>query len=160
MAPAREGDWAGIYTPMLGYWGNPAASATALRAGVYHSGDIGVLESDGTLYIRGRRSELILRGGANVYPAEVERVLQDDPQVAEAAVFGLPDARLGERVVAVVTLEPEATATPEVLRERCRSQLARYKVPDRIVMVDVMPRNAMSKIVKRELVPLFEGEPG
>jgi long-chain acyl-CoA synthetase len=159
VAPARRGDWAGVYTPMLGYWGKPEESARALRGGVYHSGDIGVLEPDGTLYIHGRRSELILRGGANVYPAEVERVLQQDPRVAEAAVFGLPDARLGERVVAVVTLEPGAVASDESLRERCRSQLARYKVPERIVQVETLPRNAMSKVVKRELVPLFESGP-
>jgi acyl-CoA synthetase (AMP-forming)/AMP-acid ligase II len=159
VAPARRGEWAGVYTPMLGYWGKPEASARALRGGVYHSGDIGVLEPDGTLYIRGRRSELILRGGANVYPAEVERVLEEDPRVAEAAVFGLPDPRLGERVVAVVALEPGAAATEASLRERCRSRLARYKVPDRIEQAASLPRNAMSKVVKRELVALFEGAP-
>jgi long-chain acyl-CoA synthetase len=156
VAPASRGDWAGVYTPMLGYWGQPDASARALRGGLYHSGDIGVLEPDGTLYIRGRHSELILRGGANVYPAEVERVLQQDSRVAEAAVFGLPDARLGERVVAVVTLEPDASATEDSLREHCRSRLARDKVPDRIVQVASLPRNAMSKVVKRELLPLLE----
>jgi acyl-CoA synthetase (AMP-forming)/AMP-acid ligase II len=160
VAPASRGDWADVYTPMLGYWGRPEATAQALRGGVYHSGDLGVLEPDGTLYIRGRRSELILRGGANVYPAEVERVLEEDPRVAEAAVLGLPDARLGERVVAVVALEPGASASEESLRERCRSRLARYKVPDRVVQAASLPRNAMSKVVKRELLPLFEEAPG
>jgi long-chain acyl-CoA synthetase len=159
VAPAHRGDWAGIYTPMLGYWGRPEATARALRDGTYHSGDVGVLEADGTLYIRGRQNELILRGGANVYPAEVERVLQEDPRVAEAAVFGLPDPRLGERVVAAVVLEPDAAASPGALREYCRTQLARYKVPDRIVLVDALPRNAMSKVVKRQLAPLFEDSP-
>jgi acyl-CoA synthetase (AMP-forming)/AMP-acid ligase II len=144
---------------MLGYWGRPEATARALRDGTYHSGDVGVLEADGTLYIRGRQNELILRGGANVYPAEVERVLQEDPRVAEAAVFGLPDPRLGERVVAAVVLEPDAAASPGALREYCRTQLARYKVPDRIVLVDALPRNAMSKVVKRQLAPLFEDSP-
>ena len=156
IAPAAEGEWAGVYTPMLGYWRRPEETARALRGGVYHSGDVGVLEQDGTLYIRGRRSELILRGGANVYPAEVERVLQEDPCVDEAAVFGVADERLGERVVAAVTLAPDATASPESLRERCLTQLARYKVPDRIAIVEEMPRNAMSKIVKRRLLPIFE----
>jgi acyl-CoA synthetase (AMP-forming)/AMP-acid ligase II len=155
IGPAREGPWAGIYTPMLGYWHQPDATARALRDGCYHSGDVGVLEADGTLFIRGRRSELILRGGANVYPAEVERVLQEDPRVAESAVLGLPDERLGQRVVAAVVLEPGVQATPADLQERCRAQLARYKVPERIVLVNVLPRNAMSKVVKPRLLPLF-----
>jgi acyl-CoA synthetase (AMP-forming)/AMP-acid ligase II len=155
VGPAREGPWAGVYTPMLGYWQQPDATAQALRDGYYHSGDVGVLEPDGTLFIRGRRNELILRGGANVYPAEVERVLQEDPRVAESAVLGLPDERLGQRVVAAVVLEPDAQATPADLQARCRAQLARYKVPERIVLVDALPRNAMSKVVKPRLVPLF-----
>lgn len=156
VGPAHQGDWAGIYTPMLGYWGKPEATAEALRLGYYHSGDVGVMTEDGTLFIRGRRNELILRGGANIYPAEVERVLHENPAVAEAAVFGIPDTRLGERVVAAVVLEPGAEAPPESLREHCREQLARYKVPDRIVIVAEMPRNAMSKVVKRRLAPLFD----
>lgn len=159
VAPASEGEWAGVYTPMLGYWRRPEETGRALRGGVYHSGDVGVLEADGTLYIRGRRSELILRGGANVYPAEVERALQDDPRVAEAAVFGIPDERLGQRVVAAVTLEPDASASPAALRARCLEHLARYKVPERIAIVDEMPRNAMSKIVKRHLLPLLAAAP-
>jgi len=156
VGPARSGDWAGVYTPMLGYWNRPDATAQALAGGVYHSGDIGVLESDGTLFIRGRRNELILRGGANVYPAEVERVLLEHPAVAEAAVLGVPDRRLGERVVAAVRLEAGAHASDAALREHCRASLARYKVPDAIAMVDSLPRNAMSKVLKRELRALFE----
>ena len=156
VGPARTGRWAGIYTPMLGYWKKPEATAKALRDGIYYSGDIGVQEPDGTLYIRGRRNELILRGGANVYPAEVERVLQDHPAVADCAVFGIPDRRLGERVVAVVVLEPGAFASAEALQAHCAERLARYKVPEHLAFVDSMPRNAMSKIVKRALAPLFE----
>ena len=153
---ARSGPFAGLYTPMLGYWNRPEATAEALRGGVYHSGDLGLLDSDGTLFIRGRRSELILRGGANVYPAEVERVLQADARVAAAAVLGRPDPRLGQRVVAAVQLAPGATVSAEELLADCREQLARYKVPDQIVFVAKLPRNAMSKVVKRELEPLFD----
>ena len=155
---ARAGPWAGVYTPMLGYWNRPDATAEALADGVYHSGDVGVLEPDGTLFIRGRRNELILRGGANVYPAEVERVLLEHPAVAEAAVLGLPDRRLGERVVAAVILEGGAAVGEAALRDHCRVLLARYKVPDAIAIVDAMPRNAMSKVVKRELHALFDGD--
>ena len=156
--PARTGAWAGQYTPMLGYWNRPDATTEALAGGVYHTGDIGVLEPDGTLFIRGRRNELILRGGANVYPAEVERVLLEHPAVAEAAVLGVPDRRLGERVVAAVRLADGACTTDATLRDHCRASLARYKVPDAIALVESLPRNAMAKVIKRELLPLFERE--
>lgn len=154
VGPASDGEWAGVYTPMLGYWNKPEATAEALAGGVYHSGDLGTLGEDGVLYIRGRTKELILRGGANVYPAEVERVLQDDPRVAAVAVLGRPDERLGERVAAVVQLEAGATASAEDLIERCRANLARYKVPEILVFVDEFPRNAMNKIVKPKLLDL------
>ncbi len=158
VGPARSGAWAGQYTPMLGYWNRQSATAEALEGGVYHTGDVGVLEPDGTLFIRGRRNELILRGGANVYPAEVERVLLEHPAVAEAAVLGVPDRRLGERVVAAVRLADGARASDAALRDHCRASLARYKVPDAIALVDALPRNAMAKVIKRELLPLFESE--
>ncbi len=156
VSPAREGPFAGLYTPMLGYWGKPDATRAALAGGRYHTGDLGFLDVDGNLYIRGRRNELILRGGANVYPAEVERVLQAHPAVAAAAVFGRPDPRLGERVVAAVELRPGASASEEGLRAYALEQLARYKVPEKIRFTPQMPRNAMNKIVKRELHPLFD----
>jgi acyl-CoA synthetase (AMP-forming)/AMP-acid ligase II len=155
VGPARSGDWAGLYTPMLGYWNRRDATDEALAGGVYHTGDVGVMEPDGTLFLRGRRNELILRGGANVYPAEVERVLLEHPEVAEAAVMGVPDRRLGERVVAAVVLGDDASADETALRDHCRRLLARYKVPETIAIVETLPRNAMSKVVKRELRTLF-----
>ena len=155
---AREGPFAGVYTPMLGYWGRPEATAEALRDGRYHTGDLGTLDAEGNLYVRGRRNELILRGGANVYPAEVERVLGAQAGVAAVAVLGIPDARLGERVVAVVQPEPGASVDADALLADARRQLARYKLPERIRFVDEMPRNAMNKIVKPRLRPLFEDE--
>ena len=156
VGPARSGPWAGIYTPMLGYWERPEATAEALRAGLYHSGDLGSLDEEGNLFIRGRRNELIIRGGANVYPAEVERVLQQDPRVAGCAVFGRPDPRLGQRVVAAVELGPGASVSAEELSRHCLAQLARYKVPEQIAFVKALPRNAMAKVVKRELETLFD----
>ena len=156
IAPRASGPWAGVYTPMLGYWHKPDETAAALRGGVYHSGDLGFLDAYGDLYIRGRRNDLILRGGANIYPAEVERVLQEHPAVAAAAVLGRPDTRLGQRVVAAVQLAAGATATDDELKAFARERLARYKVPDQIAFVPALPRNAMGKIVKRELEPLFE----
>ena len=158
VAPAVSGPWAGVYTPMLGYWNQPAETAKALRGGVYHTGDLGFLDARGDLYIRGRRSDLILRGGANVYPAEVERVLQEHPAVSASAVLGRPDRRLGQRVVAAVQLVAGAAAGPDELAAFARERLARYKVPEQIVLVPDLPRNAMGKVVKRELEPLFGAE--
>jgi long-chain acyl-CoA synthetase len=153
VAPASDGPFAGVYTPMLGYWSKPEETARALRAGMLHTGDMGTRDPDsGQLYIRGRRGDLILRGGANVYPAEIERVLHGDPRVAACAVMGIPDERLGERVVAAVQVaEGAGQVTEDELRERCAASLARYKVPERFHFVDRVPRNSMGKIVKREL---------
>ena len=96
VVPATRGEYAGVYTPMLGYWKKPEATREALRNGRYHTGDLGMLDAEGHVYIRGRRNELILRGGSNVYPAEIERVLQLHPAVELSAVLGISDERLGE----------------------------------------------------------------
>jgi acyl-CoA synthetase (AMP-forming)/AMP-acid ligase II len=154
--PQAHGPWGGVYTPMLGYWNKPEATRAVLRSGMFKSGDLGELDGDGTLTIRGRKNDLILRGGANVYPAEVERVLMQDPRVAACAVLGKADLRLGERVVAVVQLKDGATASSEELRAHCAEALARYKVPEQWIFVDQFPRNAMGKIIKRQLEPLLE----
>jgi len=153
VAPSAHGPFAGVYTPMLGYWNKPDETAKALRGGMLHTGDLGLRDpATRQLYIRGRRGDLILRGGANVYPAEVERVLHGDPRIAACAVLGIPDERLGERVIAAVQLADGAgTVTEEELREHCTANLARYKVPERFHFVDRVPRNSMGKIVKREL---------
>jgi long-chain acyl-CoA synthetase len=162
VAPAKSGPFAGVYTPMLGYWNKPDATAEALRDGVYRSGDLGSLDADGKLFIHGRRNELILRGGANVYPAEVERVLRADPRVADCAVLGIDDERLGQRVAAAVVLAGE-TASPHVagaLRAHCAAELARYKVPDAIHFIAALPRNSMGKVVKHRLATLFADDQG
>jgi len=153
--PATRGEYAGVYTPMLGYWNQPEATREALRNGRYHTGDLGMIDEEGDVYVRGRCKELIVRGGANVYPAEIERVLQLHPAVELAAVLGVADERLGERVVAAVTLASGASAEPEALREHVRAHLARYKVPDVIRVVSSIPRNSMQKLMKRDLAPLF-----
>lgn len=159
VAPATTGPWAGIYTTMLGYWEKSEATERALSRGMFHSGDLGALAADGTLSIRGRRSDLIIRGGANVYPAEVERVLLEDGRVEACAVLGRPDARLGECVVAFVRLRSGGHASREDLTAHCQSRLARYKIPEELVFVEDLPRNAMGKIVKRELARRFFGTP-
>ncbi len=140
------------YRPMLGYWERPEATAEALAGGELHTGDLGFVDGDGHLHVRDRKSLLIIRGGANVYPAEVERVLLEAPGVVACAVVGVPDERLGERVVALV----EGEAIDEgALRDHCAADLAAYKVPERFVVVASLPRNAMGKIVRKELPGLL-----
>jgi long-chain acyl-CoA synthetase len=141
------------YRTMLGYWQRPEATAEALAGGELHTGDVGELGEDGYLRIRDRKSLLIVRGGANVYPAEVERVLLEAPGVGACAVLGVPDERLGERVVAVV--EASGAFDEEAVRAHCLAALARYKVPERFAVVNSLPRNAMGKIVRADLPALL-----
>jgi long-chain acyl-CoA synthetase len=150
LAPADGDD---RYHLMLGYWERPEATQSALADGELHTGDVGFLDSDGYLHLRDRKSLVIIRGGANVYPAEVERVLLEAPDVVASAVFGVPDERLGERVMAVV----EASSLDEAaVRAHCEANLAKYKVPERFVRVDQLPRNAMGKIVRTQLAGLLD----
>lgn len=155
LGPATGGRWAGAYRPMLGYLNQPEATAERLAGGLLHTGDVGRLDQAGNLYISGRRHDLILRGGANVYPAEVERVLATHPAVANCAVLGRPDPRLGERVVAFVQPADGQPADPEALQAYCGSQLARYKVPAELRFVPELPRNALGKIDKSALQKLL-----
>lgn len=152
VGPRRDGPFADVYRPMLGYWNRPDATRAALDAdGWLRTGDQGRIGPDGALYVVGRRNDLIVRGGANVYPAEVEVALTAHPDVAEAAVVGRPDPRLGETVVAVVRLRDGAQLTAEELREYCASRIARYKVPAEVRFVTDFPRNAMGKIIKKAI---------
>ena len=157
VGPAADGPLAGAYTPMLGYWDRPEATDAAFWEGgtVLRTGDIGRFDDDGHLFITARKHDLIIRGGANVYPAEVERVLAEVPGVAACCVVGVPDERLGERVAAAVVVEPGAAVDAERLTEACASSLARYKVPSRFEFVDALPRNAMGKVVRREVQALL-----
>ena len=158
---AREtGPFAGIYTAMLGYWCKADASAAALAGAMFHTGDMGRLDEGGNLFVRGRRNELIIRGGANVYPAEVERIMMQHEVIACAAVLGIDDERLGQRVVAAIEIVPARQGeNPEHLVELvsryCLDNLARYKAPDTILIVENLPRNAMNKVIKPRLVDLF-----
>jgi acyl-CoA synthetase (AMP-forming)/AMP-acid ligase II len=150
------GPYARVYTPPLGYWNRPAETAKLLRNGWLHTGDVGHLDEAGELFVHDRRSDLIVRGGANVYPAEVERVLRDDPRVVDCAVLGLPDERLGQTVaVVIVVRDTDDERIIGDLQARCAEELARYKNPVQWLLVDDLPRNAMGKVMKRELVKLF-----
>jgi fatty-acyl-CoA synthase len=128
------------------YWGNAAATAETLRDGWYHSGDIGTRDADGHFFIHDRKKNMIISGGENIYPAEVERVLVAHPDVAEGAVIGRPDPKWQEVPVAYVVRRPHATCDAHSLEAHLLTQLARFKVPRDYVFVDTLPRNAMGKV--------------
>jgi acyl-CoA synthetase (AMP-forming)/AMP-acid ligase II len=134
-----------------GYWHDPDATATAFAGGWFHTGDIGVRDDDGYLYIVDRLKDMIVSGGENIAGSEVERVLYEHDAVLEVAVVARPDDRWGEVPVAFVALRPDTTATAEELIDHCRAQLARFKVPKDVVFVDALPRNPSGKVLKREL---------
>jgi malonyl-CoA/methylmalonyl-CoA synthetase len=133
-----------------GYWRNPQATAEVLEDGWLHTGDVGEIGADGSLAIRGRLKELIISGGYNVYPREVELVLEAHPDVAEAAVAGVPSERWGEEVTAFVV--PAGPVGADALIAYARERLAPYKCPRQVHFVEALPRNAMGKIQRSELV--------
>ena len=136
---------------MKGYYNRPEATAEAMRGGWFHTGDIGQLDSDGYLAIVDRKKDMILRGGFNVYPREIEEVLMTHPAVSLAAVVGVPDDRLGEEVKAFVVRQPGAAITADELIAWCREQMAAYKYPRMVEFRDALPMSATGKMLKREL---------
>ncbi|TQC45197.1 hypothetical protein EEB14_32930 [Rhodococcus sp. WS4] len=136
---------------MSGYWNNPSATAQALRNGLLHTGDIGHFDEHGFLYLTDRAKDVIITGGSNVYPREVEEVLLTHPAVSEVAVVGLPDPAWGESICAVVVTVQDATVSKEELVEYCRDHLASFKKPREVVFVAELPKNATGKVLKRGL---------
>jgi long-chain acyl-CoA synthetase len=135
---------------MKGYWNNPAATAEAMRGGWFHSGDLATRDADGFYFIVDRKKDMILRNGLNVYPREVEEVLYTHPAVAEAAVFGVPDALHGEEIAALITLKEGASASEDEIRDYVKDKIAVYKYP-RIVRFGSLPKGPTGKILKREI---------
>ena len=136
---------------MKGYWGKPEATTAAIKDGWFHSGDVARRDEDGFYFIVDRKKDMIIRGGYNVYPREIEEVLYEHPAVAEAAVIGMPHAELGEEVAAVVALKPGGSATPDELRDYVKGKVAAYKYPRRVEIVDALPKGPTGKILKREI---------
>jgi fatty-acyl-CoA synthase len=128
------------------YWGNEAATREALHDGWYRTGDIGTRDADGYFWVHDRKKNMIISGGENIYPAEIERVLLEHPDVAEVGVVGLPDPKWQEVPVAYVMLRPDCSVTAEALRAHVLTQLARFKVPRDIVFVTDLPRTALGKV--------------
>ncbi|MEY2397049.1 MAG: fatty-acyl-CoA synthase [Actinomycetota bacterium] len=134
-----------------GYWRDEGATDKAFEGGWFHTGDIGVLDDDGYLYIVDRLKDMIVSGGENIATSEIERVLYEHDAVVEVAVVGRPDERWGEVPVAYVVLRENATMTGDELIEHCRGQLAKFKVPKDVLFIDALPRNPSGKVLKREL---------
>jgi long-chain acyl-CoA synthetase len=136
---------------MLGYYGLPDETARTLRNGWLHTGDMGRLDEDGFLYIVERKKDLIIRGGFNVYPREVEEVLYAHPQIAEAAVVGMPDPLMGEDVLAYVVPRAGAALSEEAVIAFCQERLAKFKCPKRVRFLDALPKSPIGKILRKEL---------
>lgn len=136
---------------MKGYYRNPEATAAAIKDGWLHTGDLGYVDEDGYLFIVDRLKDVVIRGGYNVYPREIEEVLYTHPAVTEAAVVGTPHETLGEEVLAVVSLAPGSEVTADGLIDFCRQRLAPYKYPRDVRIVDELPKGPTGKILKREL---------
>jgi fatty-acyl-CoA synthase len=148
--------WGARESGMLAYWRNPAATAETIVDGWIHTGDLARREPDGFFSVVGRIKEMIISGGENIYPIEVERVLCEHPAVREVAVFGLPDDVYGESVCAAVVLNAAASASAEELDAFCKARLAAYKRPRRYHFLSALPRNASDKVQKGQLRQIVE----
>jgi long-chain acyl-CoA synthetase len=141
----------------VGYHGMPLATEELLYDGWLRTGDLGRLDAEGYLFVTGRLKDMIITGGENVYPSEVEHVLRLDPEVADVVVLGEPDPTWGETVVAVVVLDAASRRTPESIIDATRGELAGYKRPRRVHIVDELPRNASGKVATGVLRARFSG---
>jgi acyl-CoA synthetase (AMP-forming)/AMP-acid ligase II len=143
---------------MRGYWRMPEETSKTIIDGWLYTGDVGYFDADGFLYICDRLTDVVITGGENVYPAEVERVLLEHPAVAEVAVIGTPDDRWGEAVVAFVGRKPQAAVTSQELLDFARGRIAAFKIPSSVQFVERLPRNQSGKVLKEQLrQPYWEG---
>ena len=146
-------------TAMSGYWNLPDETAATLKDGWIYTGDLGHQDADGYVYLAGRKKHMIIRGGENVYPSEVEPILLEAPGVRDAVILGLPDETWGEIVVAAVTRDSDdAEAEAEAIIAHCKHRLASYRCPERIYFVDEMPHNAAGKILRHVLLEKITGQ--
>ncbi len=136
---------------MKGYWNNPEETAKTLTDGWLHTGDIAKMDEEGYFYIVDRKKDMILSGGLNVYPRDIEEVLYENPKIQEAAAIGIPHPTRGETVKAFIALKKEETATQEEIIEYCADRLAKFKLPTEIEFRDELPKSNVGKILKKEL---------
>ena len=143
---------------MRGYWNQPEKTQEALRGGWLHTGDIGYLDEDGYLFLVDRKHDMIITGGLNVYPREVEEVMSAHPAVAQVAVLGVKDPFWGEAVTAAVVARLGMSVTDEELMTFCKERLTGYKRPKKIHFLDDLPKNLYGKVLRKELKEKFEGQ--
>ncbi|MEJ2068544.1 MAG: AMP-binding protein, partial [Deltaproteobacteria bacterium] len=134
-----------------GYWNKPEETEEAMRGGWFHTGDLGRRDEEGFLYIVGRKVELIISSGENIYPTEVEKAVTSLPEVKEAAAIGMPDPKRGEVVCAFVVLDEKKEITEEEIVDRLFGKIANFKIPKKFFFVEELPKNASGKILKKEL---------
>jgi len=140
------------------YWNKPEETRQAIRGGWFHTGDIGRIDEEGYLYILDRKKDMIISGGENIYPAEVEDVIHSHPGVEDVGVIGIPDEKWGEVPIAIIVPVEGAKPTEEEIIEFCRGKLARYKTPKKVIFTDELPRTPTGKILKKELRAKYLGE--
>jgi fatty-acyl-CoA synthase len=146
---------------MLGYYKNPEATAAAIdKEGWLHSGDLAIRLPNGYYKITGRLKDMVIRGGENIYPREIEEFLFTHPAVEQAAVFGIPDAKYGEELAAWIKLKAGQQATADEIREFCKQKLAHYKVPRHVRLVDSFPQTVTGKIQKFRMRDIMKQELG
>jgi long-chain acyl-CoA synthetase len=136
---------------MKGYYKRPEETAAVLRGGWLHTGDMGYLDEEGYLYITDRKKDMIIKGGENIYPSEIESYLTEHPAVLEAAVIGVPDEKYGEDVMAFVVRRPGEPVTEAEIMTFCQTRVSRFKSPCRVRFVDALPKTLVGKVQKREL---------
>jgi fatty-acyl-CoA synthase len=140
---------------MKGYYKEPEATKAAIRDGWFHTGDMGRIDEDGFLYIEGRKKEIIISGGINVYPAEIENTIISCPGIQDVSVIGVPDDKWGEKIVAAIVLAGDEMFNEEAFKKYCKERLADFKCPREVFIVKVLPRNAAQKVLKNELQVLY-----
>jgi acyl-CoA synthetase (AMP-forming)/AMP-acid ligase II len=145
---------------MKGYWNRPEETEAALRDGWLHTGDVARIDEEGYVYLLDRMKDMVITGGENVYSSEVEAVLHRHSEVAEAVIIGVPDAKLGETIMAVIVPKPGAKPSEEAIAQHCRQALGGYKIPRRFAFVERLPRSAMGKVLKNELRKTYSGGAG
>jgi acyl-CoA synthetase (AMP-forming)/AMP-acid ligase II len=136
---------------MRGYYKNPEATAEASKFGWHHTGDIGVIDEDGFVYIVDRKKDMIISGGFNIYPSEIEQVIWSHPAVQDCAVIGVPDEKWGEAVKAVIELKPGKSASEDDILGLCREKLGGMKTPKSVEFIDALPRSPVGKVLKKDL---------
>jgi long-chain acyl-CoA synthetase len=138
---------------MKGYYNKPEATAEAIHNGWFHTGDLGYRDSDDYFFIVDRKKDLLIRGGYNVYPREIEEILHEHPAIAQAAVIGKPHEKLGQEVLAYVVAKPGQHLVPHDVIAHCKQRLAAYKYPREVRIVEALPTGPTGKVLKKELAP-------